>query len=135
LGFSSYTSHTGSVSSEAEANADLDCKGDTDQTEQIRNLLMDKTLRLVDRNVDIFQRALKLKVAQRQAFKSTNGASSQVSQVISKKSIPINEVVEILSLSQFDAKVAMKQADSNNIELPDKVTQQLREFIMNIAAM
>jgi hypothetical protein len=43
--------------------------------------------------------------------------------------------VEILSLPHFDANVAAKQTDEDDIQLPEKAVQQLRGFIMNIAAM
>jgi Adenylate and Guanylate cyclase catalytic domain len=136
--------------------------GDGDQAAQVNRLLMDKTMRLVDWNVDVMQRVLKLMVAQRQATKSSNSSKSsyretarvplplfsssstaagsggdgkRTSQSLTLTLTPLNEVVEIMSLPRFDAKAATKKADVTEVELPEKAMQQLREFIMNIAAM
>jgi hypothetical protein len=117
----------GSAKSDADAASvySESNRHDDEPVEQIDQLLMDKTMHLVDRNVDVMQRILKLMVAQREAVMLTKHPFGT----------QLNEVVEILSLPHFDANVAAKQTDVDDIQLPEKAVQQLREFIMNIAAM
>jgi hypothetical protein len=142
--FPTFNSRKGSVLDETEATTSSDHSidlGCSNQTERVHRLMMDKTMRLVDWNVDIMKRVLKQIVAHRQAAKPNRndqrGAliAHDPKRVLVGSGMPLNEVVEIVSLPQFDAKIATKQLDSKNVELPDNTVQQLREFVMNIAAM
>jgi hypothetical protein len=142
------TSKTGSTDGESVlASSDHTMHmDDGDHTDQVQRLLLDKTIRLVDWNVDILQRMLKSIVAHRQAVHSCKHSDLEGSLIETsslshhgstkaKDCIPLNEVVEIVSLPRFDPMIAKKEADVNNVEISEKVVQQLREFVMNIAAM
>jgi hypothetical protein len=138
------TSKSGSTSDESDNNVvseHSDSHG-YNQTEQVQRFLSDKTIRLVDWNVAIMCRVLKLIVAYRQAAgpaKTSHRGIPHVyltpSRLNDIKDVPLNEVVEIVSLPCFDAKVALIKADIENVELPEKAVQQLREFVTNVAAM
>jgi hypothetical protein len=133
--------------SEMGANTDHSELDDIyDKSFQEDQLLMDKSMRLVDWNVDVMQRVLKLMVAQRQDIKPTKTSFRESARVqppltmnangaMHQAHTPLNEVVEIMSLPRFDAKVASNQNAADDIELPEKAMRQLREFIMNIASM
>ena len=53
---------------------------------------------------------------------------------IGKDNTPLDEVVEIVDLPEFDAKAFHKQVDPKSIELDPKVESQLREYIAVLAS-
>jgi hypothetical protein len=49
--------------------------------------------------------------------------------------MPIDEVVDIITLPRFDFKVAKKQAHLTTVKLPEEVVDQLHNFIAEIALL
>jgi LDH2 family malate/lactate/ureidoglycolate dehydrogenase len=47
----------------------------------------------------------------------------------------IDEVVEIVTLPDFDAKAARKQSDPEGITIDERVVEQLHEYVTNVAIM
>lgn len=99
-----------------------------------------KIQRLVDWNVDVLKRLLKLIVAKRVAAEqhgrssSTTAAVQRAEKVIlSRNGMPLNEVSEIITLPKFDAKTQRNQLDPQAVDLSDEVVAQLREYIEAIA--
>jgi Adenylate and Guanylate cyclase catalytic domain len=193
------SSYQDSTLCETETATDMTEGNESDRSSDLVNrLLMDKTLRLVDWNVDIMQKVLKLVVAQRQItnnrlkesapvdkhahkgkgprldaktffnipYNNSNGMTAGANQAAnaeypaaigasthsstnksevdaseakpqhwSKRVMPLEEVVEIVSLPKFDGKVALRPNEVINVELPEKSVEQLRKFVMSVAAM
>jgi hypothetical protein len=136
------TSKMGAGPDETEVSTGSEGDHEYVQTEIVQRLMMDKTMRLVDWNVDIIKRTLKLIVAHRRATMPSktihyDASLAQESKIARNGSgyMPLNEVAEIVSLPCFDANIATKQPNESSVELPERAVQQLREFVMNIAAM
>ena len=103
-----------------------------------------KIQRLVDWNVDVLKRLLKLIVAKRiaaddkQRSRVLTAQSEAVKReekaILSKHEMPLNEVVEVISMPKFDARTQRNQLDPNAVELSLDVVTQLREYVEAIAA-
>jgi hypothetical protein len=48
---------------------------------------------------------------------------------------PRDEVVEVISLPNFDSSIARRTKDPESVELSHQVVQQLRHYVASIAAM
>ena len=95
-----------------------------------------KVMRLVDWNVDVLQRLLKLIIAKRSARahpKASETAIANVERQIGRKGIVLDEVTEIVTLPKFDANVARNQMDPSKVQIPPAVVAQLREYVKSIA--
>ena len=98
-----------------------------------------KTMRLIDWQVDVLCRFLKQILARRNAEKQGQTGLSTDHQQNSLKwsqqpgKICLDEVKEIIWLPEFDADAARNQDDPTTIELNDAVVSQLRAFITSIA--
>jgi class 3 adenylate cyclase len=96
--------------------------------------------RLVDWNVDVLKRLLKQIVAKRNASSNQqfelNGQTMMMLEVdIGSDTYVLDEVKEIITLPQFDARSHKLQENPNKIELPKAVEDQLRLYVSSIAAM
>ena len=113
-----------------------------------------RSLRLVEWNVEMLLAILKQIIARREA--TLAAASGRRMTMGSKKSRtnssldgtevttltpfdddhpPLEEVKEIIHLPGFNRKVASKQRDPEDVEVPPKVISQLREYVIAIAGM
>jgi hypothetical protein len=101
----------------------------------VQRLLNSKTARLIDWNVDVLQRLLKQVVARRQAMRATPLTAPAQSFRMETGKTPLQEVVEIIALPEFDARVVKRQVEPESITLSDDVIKQLRTYVTNIAAM
>ena len=119
----------------------------TSQRQLVKNIIPaqmavnPKIDRLVDWNVDVLKRLLKLIMAKRVAKYDPN-YTPQIDEVaktegniLLKDGMALDEVVEIVELPKFDAKTQRSQPDPNTMEISSQVIQQLREFVENIACM
>jgi 3'5'-cyclic nucleotide phosphodiesterase/Adenylate and Guanylate cyclase catalytic domain len=100
-----------------------------------------KIERLVNWNVDVMLRTLKLIVARRVSRPSDDDVGKQVDRhsfMISPakygKTV-IDEVKEIIHLPEFDPSAAQNQPDPDTIKLDGEVMSQLRQYVQIIAAM
>jgi class 3 adenylate cyclase len=96
--------------------------------------------RLVDWNVDVLKRLLKQIVAKRntssnQQFELNSHTMMMLEVDIGSDTYVLNEVKEIITLPQFDARSHKLQENPNKIELPQVVEDQLRLYVSSIAAM
>lgn len=65
-----------------------------------------------------------------------NGSSSRRgSSSIRRATIPLEEVKTIIELPEFDKRAARRQRDNKDVEIPEAVVQQLRNFVTEIAEM
>ena len=101
--------------------------------------LTPKMVRLVDWNVDVLLRLLRLIIAKRTAQDRRKPKSDVISdaemKILNKGGMILDEVVEIITLPKFDSKLAHNQADPNTIEIPPLVVAQLREYVRTVATM
>lgn len=105
--------------------------------------------RMIDWNVEVLHQLLKQIVVRRtastkQADDSVKSRSYHDPSIISMSStsdgtdpciMPLNEVQEVISLPEFDARAVAKQKDTATINLPEHVLQQLKYFVTTIAQM
>jgi len=99
-------------------------------------MMSSKIRRLVEWNVDILTGLLKEIVVRRAS--SNDGASNNISnpdELTIESRTPLEEVEEIISLPDFNAKAHARQPARDDITLPDTVTEQLHSYVGNIAAM
>ncbi|CAB9504693.1 Receptor-type guanylate cyclase gcy [Seminavis robusta] len=91
-----------------------------------------RTKRLIDWNVEMLSNLMKEIVARRGgvSVKSTKGAATE-----SRKTLPLEEVREIIELPAFDSQEASKQMSPEDVTLPLIVTKQLRQLVSTIACM
>jgi Adenylate and Guanylate cyclase catalytic domain len=104
--------------------------------EIVRNLMTDKTMRLIDWNVDILQRLLRQIVAQR-PDKPESWSVEPFAGLMSQTTgqIALDEVVEIIALPDFNAKSLKQHHNPDEVVLPDYVVDQLHKYVTGIAAM
>ena len=99
------------------------------------DVLDSKNQRLVDWNVQILARLLKLIVASRQAHAGGEDLSDSVSEdvIVSKKGTTVlDEVKEIVTLPKYTE--ASTEVNADDVELSPAVLQQLNTFVYDIAS-
>jgi hypothetical protein len=101
--------------------------------------LSPKMLRLVDWNVDVLQRLLKLITAKRSARTVSRKKSPEViakkeRDILLKEGMVLDEVEEIVTLPTFDAAASNNQIDPGTVQIPPQVLEQLREYVKSIAS-
>ena len=124
-----------SDSDDASDNEDDGPDGWVGNTTKLTN---GKISRLVDWNVDVLTRLLKLIVAKNHVLKNpveiTPSSPGWARDVSDGKTV-LDEVKETIALPPFHAKMVHLQDAADRIELDPEVKSQLREFVSNIAAM
>jgi len=103
-------------------------------------LTAEKTRRLIEWNVDVLLRLLKQIVAKRLAKKSLDSLQPIDENIALKAQVEsgntvIDEVKEIVNLPGYSAKAAANQEDPEFVVLPNEVSEQLYEYVTNIAAL
>ena len=113
-----------------------------DEEGVIRQLMSERTSRLIDWTVDILSRLIRQIVARREACGfSVQRLSTPSTQTPSGpqgslcRSIPLFEVKEIVALPEFDPVLAETQEDADNVKLSDELLAQVHDFVTNIAAL
>lgn len=135
-------------SSAADFKAELD--GDKDKTSTRKSTAgsivpqraaaSSKLDRLVDWNVDVLKKLLYLIIAKR------NAKSNQVTQEqrkdlsdlevqLTTRQHPLEEVQEIVMLPPFEGKSTVPRVRPKDINVPEEVLSQLREFVRSIAVL
>jgi hypothetical protein len=103
--------------------------------------LHEKTNRLAHWNIDVLRRLLKQMMAQRVAAGAAMTASDMkfeakvLKQRQTQATNPLDEVVDVITLPQFNARAAQKQVNALNIDLDDKMESELCDYVTTIAAM
>jgi hypothetical protein len=97
----------------------------------------DKTMRLIDWNVDILSQLIRQIVARREALNCSRrkSSTSPLQNNTPKNGTVIDEVKEIIKLPPFDREAAKRQKDAKTIELSSEVSKELREFVLAVATM
>eukprot|EP00934_Nitzschia_sp_Nitz4_P005403 Nitzschia sp. Nitz4//scaffold296_size27349//382//4345//NITZ4_008196-RA/size27349-snap-gene-0.39-mRNA-1//1//CDS//3329546261//5393//frame0 len=103
----------------------------------------EKKRRLVNWNVEMLTRLIKQIVARRQAQHADSGnfmmtpktthSSTEGAFPKGAGGIPMDEVKEVIHLPDFDHRVAKKQVDVDEIQLDQKVVDQLRLYVTTIS--
>lgn len=97
-----------------------------------------KISRLVDWNVDVLTRILKQVIAKNQIMHAPVEISLNApgwARDVSDGKTVLDEVKETIALPPFDTKMVHLQEEADQIELEPEIKTQLREFVMNVAAM
>ena len=102
-------------------------------------LLGERTLRLIEWNVEMLSRLLKeigaRRVGTKSRSKSSSGSSNIGFQSSEQGCTPLDEVREIISLPEFNSKISANQVDPDRIDIPQNVTDQLRHLVSAIASL
>ena len=95
--------------------------------------LEDDKLRWIEFNVGVFEKLLK----QLANSGISNGAVEHVDAIKLSEtaSMPLEEVKEIIEMVDFDKRTIRKPFEKENIELSDKVLEELREYVAAIASL
>ena len=112
------------------------CSNDNEVTLQ-DGVFNDKTMRLIDWNVDILSQLIRQIVARREALNcsSRKSSASPLQHNTPKNGTVIDEVKEIIELPPFDPEAAKRQKDPKTIEISSEVSKELREFVSAVATM
>jgi class 3 adenylate cyclase len=103
--------------------------------DKVQRLMSDKTNRLIDWNCDVLIRLIKQIVAARDATGEKPEGDQPALPEGSTEQTCLEEVKEIITLPDFDAKVLRKQRSPEEIELGINVEQQVHDYVSNIAVM
>jgi Adenylate and Guanylate cyclase catalytic domain len=105
----------------------------------VQRLISDKTSRLIDWNVELLMRYLKMIVARRQGVRATKigGYAKAMSCSLTPRpgTQPLDEVVEVIELPEFDAETSDMKVDPDSAHVDAAVVEQLRSYVTSIAAM
>ena len=114
-------------------------EGGSEVTEKVRALSSGKAARLIEWNVDVLSRLLRQIIARRETLHEEKGdissAPSSSVQDHMETRTPLEEVKEIITLPEFNATLARNQVDADSIELSENLTNQLHDFVTNMAAL
>lgn len=95
-----------------------------------------KTARLVSWNVEVLSGLLRSIVAQRSALSGSQRSIEGARQSIAKrKSMVLDEVVEVISFPRFEASASRKHVDRDTVTLDAVVIEQLTVLIQTIESM
>jgi len=97
-----------------------------------------KTARLIEWNLDVLLRLLKQIVARRKASGLPPYGNTDVENSVQfgdEGQTTIDEVAEIITLPNFNAKAAAMQENPESVNLPRQVVDQLYDYVSNIAAI
>lgn len=103
--------------------------------DKVQRLMSDKTNRLIDWNCDVLIRLLKQIVAARDVTGEKVEGGPPTLPEGNYEQTCLEEVIEIITLPEFDAKVHRRQRSPDEIELGVNVEQQVHDYVSNIAVM
>ena len=120
---------------EKRLEVDNDAAPKTD--EQQMRVATEKTTRLVAWNADVLVRLIKQIVARRKASRLPLGGTGAVDENVFLKegNHVIDEVQEIIHLPESDKNALAEEQDLDNIHIEQDVTEQLFDYVSNIAAL
>lgn len=97
--------------------------------------LGEKDRRLVSWNVEILKVVLQQIIAHRQSLGGSKQQGRRESKMLKEGcgNNVLDEVKDVLSLPQFDAKSFQNHVDPRSIKIPDKVLSQLKDWVARIA--
>lgn len=97
--------------------------------------LDERTLRLIDWNVEMLSRMMREIGARRmhRASRKSRGSTSFTFQSSEMGPTPLEEVREIIALPEFNVKASVMNVEPQNIVIPQNVTDQLRHLVSAIA--
>lgn len=104
----------------------------------VHNTSDSRTERLIGWNTEILLRLLKQVVARTTGSRRSKHGESQASGaqvVIDVDEMPLSEVKEIIELPEFDAKSGRRQQSPEEIEIPQKVQDQLQNLVSSVASL
>ena len=108
----------------------------TQENSKVQRLMGDKTSRLIDWNVDVLLSLLKQIVARREITRNNDEPPPNLKPLERPhgKTV-IDEVTEIITLPEFDAKTAQYYGDTENVTIDEDVVAELLDYVTNVAIM
>ena len=99
--------------------------------------ILEAESRVVEWNVDLLQRQLRILIAHRQvkgmkASREANIKSVEI-ELSHPRTTPLDEVADVLALATYDDKVVA--VDPASIQISDKAMSQLRHYVKTIASL
>jgi class 3 adenylate cyclase len=96
-----------------------------------------KIQRLIDWNIDVFSRLLKLILARRQVAAAEHGGRKLLLLDLapSKDGTVLDEVKAVIILPEFDASAFKEQVDPDSITLDPQVAEELADYVSTIAEL
>jgi len=130
------TVSTGTSGSESDMDpAMIQSVEDRTELAESNSLLSDKTLRLVDWNMEHMKCMLQDIIERRDASGSIPASLGRMKMVetesLKSDGIVLDHVQDIIMLPTFDSEAASKQKSSRSLTLSDKVSAQLREYLQS----
>ena len=95
---------------------------------------LDSEQRWVEWNTDVLRNLLKQILARRENQRRWSG-DMQPTSSNDDAEIPLEEVKEIIELPKFDKKAAKRQHENQDIEISQKVSDQLKSYVSQIAGL
>ncbi len=116
-------------------------KGNADTTTADRKTssmnMSESQSRIVEWNVDLLQRQLKMLIAHRQAKRTPSDNDEAIKSLEADLThpgrSPLEEVIDVITLPKYDASAV--SVDHMSITISEKVLSQLRDFVKTIACM
>ena len=126
----------GSLSSLAKMKRPVSTNEFSGELVPSHTLMSQKTTRLVDWNVEVLARSLRLIVARR--GNSASGRGSHIvekleGQMLDRPGMVLDEIEEIIKLPKFDSNSEGAYVDPKSVLLPVEVLEQLRDYVTTIA--
>ena len=90
--------------------------------------------RLIEWNVDLLSKLLKQVVAGRSLGSTPSEPEFAPKTSLIRRASILHEVSESIELPKFDPRAATARAQPSSVELPEPVTEQLRQYVTNIAS-
>ena len=120
------------MSSPAEEDS---ADADEVQRQRQRQRLADRKQRLIDWNVDLLLSLLKKILVRRALTANRSQVRRSISTDFEGTGTPLDDVVEIVSLPEFDANAHTQSLNEDEVNVSEAAIDQLRSFVSNIAAM
>ena len=137
VGLRDRTADLSSLAKNADSAASTEAPQESTSGAPVKTIMNTKMSRLVEWNVEVLSRALRLVVARR-GTGVTKHVPSIVKrlegQMMTRPGMVLDEVEEIVTLPKFDSQAQGAYVDPNSIQLPLEVLDQLREYVTAIAA-
>jgi Adenylate and Guanylate cyclase catalytic domain len=105
-------------------------------TDDVNNLLNEKTTRLIDWNVDMLLQLLtRIHIRRKASGTEADAWLAKSLDSNGQDKMVLQEVVEIISLPEFDASAAKREHAFQNEVLDSAIKDELRDYVSNIASM
>ena len=115
----------------------LRSSAETNSKERSSMHISESQCRVVEWNVELLQRQLRILIAHRQAKRTQASRQADIrsleAELSHTRTAPLDEVADVLTLATYDDKVV--SVDPASVHISEKAMSQLRHFVQTIACM